>query len=371
MQRVRRSWTATLGVFLMLTVFIAGCAQTAAPTQPPAPAPAPAPGAVAPTKPAERLKMSFAAFPALYNIPVFIAKTQGFFEDENLDMNVLDSQNGALHPALLMSGEVNSTTVNMINIAQAHAQNRHMIQVFNVTDKLTMNMVVHNDKLKELGVSPSSSLEDKYKALGKMKIGFTSPNAPTDTFTRFYLRKGGYNPDRDAQMVSIGGATNLIAALRTKQIDAFQLTPPTPNLVELEGFATIFIKASTGEVPELDGYPYTGIAVMKDWADKNEEALTRFVRAMIKASKFAKAEPAKAQQQLKQFFPDMSDAVLASALRDMLPSLPATGALTLKDVTHYFTLNKELKIFEGVTPPLTEGVLWTNKYIDEALKTIK
>ncbi len=59
------------------------------------------------------------------------------------------------------------------------------------------------------------------------------------------------------QIVTVGGGSALLATLKTRQIDAFHLSAPTPYLAQREGFGEIIIKASAGDVPELTNFLYT------------------------------------------------------------------------------------------------------------------
>lgn len=372
----RKRWQLVLGILIVLALVAVGCAggsQPAPSGSGSAPKAEPAKAEVPKAVELQPVKLKFGYFPAFHTIVLFVADKGGFFAKQKLDVEMIFVQSGALQRPMLLSGEVEVTSFNVGEIASAAAQGKEVIHIFPSVSKMSMNFVGHNDKLKELGITPQDPLDKKIKALGKMKIGFTTPNAPTDQFTRYYLRKAGYDPDKDVTLVAAGSPANLIAAVKSKQIDAFMLTPPSPNQVEVAGYGTIFIKPSVGEVPEFNNYPYTGFAVRKDWAQKNEDVITRFVQAAIEASRFAKANPDKTREYVKAYFPDMNDQVLEAGMKDMLPSLPDDGRMTEDYVKSYLKMNLDMGIIENVKamPSTADGVLWTNKYIEEALKRMK
>ncbi|MGG0716235.1 ABC transporter substrate-binding protein [Robertmurraya massiliosenegalensis] len=314
----------------------------------------------------EPTKLKFSYFPALHTMVVFVAEQAGFFEQENLDVEMVYTDKGSLQPPMLISGEVDAATVDITSIATANAQGKELLHVFPTTENMSMNLVVRNEKLEELGVSVDDPIEKKLEALGEMTFGITGPNAPTDIYTRFLLTEGGYDPNKDVGMVSLGSAGNLLAALKSGQIDAFLLTPPTPNQPELDGYGTVFIKSSVGEVPELKNYPYQGVAFRKDWAEENGDVVKRFVRALINANDLIKENPEEAKEYLKAYFEDMTDEALTAGMNDMIPSLPEDGMLTEEFVDNYLTLNKELGILDlEELPSAAEGELWTNQYVEE------
>ena len=161
----------------------------------------------------------------------------------------------------------------------------------------------------------STPIAQRFAALRGLRLGITSPGAATDVYMRYYLRRAGLNPDRDAQIIGAGSGANLLAALRTRQIDAFHLSAPTPYLAERDGFGTVVIKSSAGDVPELDNFMYTGIAVHNVFANQNADLLRRWVRAVNRANQLMRRDQAAAVTHLRKHFPRQDPAILALALR--------------------------------------------------------
>jgi ABC-type nitrate/sulfonate/bicarbonate transport system substrate-binding protein len=178
---------------------------------------------------------------------------------------------------------------------------------------------------------------------------------------RYYLRRAGLNPDRDAQIIAAGGGANLLAALRTRQIDAFHLSAPTPYLAERDGFGTVVIKSSAGDVPELDSFMYTGIAVHNVFANQNADVLRRWIRAVNKGNELMRRDQAAAVTHLRKHFPRQDPAILTLALREIIPALSENGRITSP------MLDKHLQFLLDsgqitLKPSAAEGFLWTNRF---------
>lgn len=315
-------------------------------------------------------KVRFAYFPAFHTISAMIAKQAGIFKANGLDVQMLRSSSGALLLPMEIGGQADVTEADMVNLARLRAQGKDFIFIYPNVNRLSMNMVASDAAMKKFNVTPSDSLKQKEAALCKMTIGYTRPNAPTDVFSRFYLRQAGCSA-HSANLVSIGGPSALIAALKSGRIDAFQLTPPSPNLPVLDGFGQILIKATAGQVPSLDNYPYTGMVTSTAYATSHPQVLTAFVKSLIQAVQYVNDHPNQSLQMLKTYFPTMNDNVLAAGLKDMEPALPKTGLLTQAYVQHYFKINYDLGILSKNIPgPTTEGVLWTNKFTQAALSQL-
>lgn len=317
----------------------------------------------------EPLSGTFTWFPAFHTMAIFVADGAGYWSDLNLNVEMQRAESGSAMYAMLAAGQTDWTNAGIDVVAQAQSEGQDIIHVFPAVTKMSLNMVVRNEKLKELGVTPESPLEEKLEALTQMTIGYTSPNSPTDVYSRYLLKKGGIDPETQGKLVSIGSPPNLLAALRTGQIDAFMLTPPTPNVAEIEGFGTVFIEASRGEIEDLNDFPYSGFSAREEWLqeEENHEATVRFVAGLIQAGELIRSEPDQAIEHLAAYFPDMEREALEAGFEDMIPSIPDDPALEPAMVQRMINIIVEQNIFElREVPSAEEGELWTNLYVEEA-----
>lgn len=315
---------------------------------------------------AERLSMSFSYFPAFHTMAVLYAETAGYFEDENLEVELTQADSGGVQFTLVVSGEVDASAIELQNVARTYGESRELVHVFPLVRALSMNLVASNEALEARGITPDDPIEDRIAALADMTIGFTTPNAPTEIFSRFLLTQAGVDPDREGELVSVGSPPNLLAALSSGQIDAFMLTPPTPNVPEIQGYGQLLIRPSIGEIEELSDFPYIGVVVQKSWAEENEEALRRFIRAVLRANLEIGADPEASLEIMREWFPDMDQEVMLAGIRDMAPALHPDGVLTEEFVAEYLRITDELGMLElDDIPPADEGALWTNAFLPD------
>lgn len=308
-------------------------------------------------------KVKFSYFPAFHTMTVMVASGLGLFREEGLDVEMIQTNSGALQPFQLISGEVDLTTVGLENVVALRREGRLTVHVYVLVNRMSQDFVVRNEVLRARGVSSADPIEKRLAALRGMKIGYTLPNAPTDRYARFYLQKAGLVPGRDAEMVQVGSPTSLVGGVRQGRIDAFMLTPPTPQLVELDGVGTILIYGTKGEVKELDNYPYTGISARADWARKNREILVKFVRALNRARALIVSDQEGSLAALRRFFPTMEDRALRAGYTAMLPALSRDGSLDEATVKRFLDLGFSIELLTGTRPSEKESVLWTNEYI--------
>ena len=303
-----------------------------------------------------------AAVPLAYMAPLYVAADQGFFAKNKIDMKVSDLPAGSLEAPALVNGDIDIADVGFNDIANLRAQGKNLVALYDLLNRVTMDFVVSNKFLKDHNLSPSQPLQDRFKGMKGMKIGITAPGAPTDVFARYYLKQAGYNPDTDAQIIRVGSAGGLLAALKTGQIDAYMLSAPSPEQVEQQGFGTILIKSSAGQVPDLAKFYYVVLAVRADWAQQNPAAAKAYVRSIQQANDWMRTHHDETVKILQKTFPSTDAATLALGYDSLLGGISKDGRFDARTVQSTVDLYKQYGVITS-SPDSADGVMWTNKYL--------
>lgn len=307
-------------------------------------------------------KMVHAGLRTLYLAPVFIGIDRGIFKANGVEVTYQELESGALSPAALLSGQAHITSDEILGIAPLAKQGKEFFMVYNLMDRMTMNLVVRKDALQKAGYDPKASVAQKAKALKGLTIGITRPGAPTDTYSRYFMIMAGLDPKRDATLVQIGGGGALNAAFRSGRIDAFMLSPPFPQTAEKDGVGTIIINNTSGEVPELTGMSYIVLFTTKEFSEKNKPAVKAYTRSIQQALKWIRDNREDALKLLgANWFKNTQPETLALSFDALLPSLSATGEFTPASFQKFLNVYKT--VGEPVDIDLTEGKLWTNEFV--------
>jgi NitT/TauT family transport system substrate-binding protein len=304
-----------------------------------------------------------ADFKVLYLWPLFVGIEKGFFAEEGLDLSWLEVGSGPLGTASLVSGNAQFTDMGISDAANLYAQGREMLLVYRLMRRITLDLVVRKEVVDRLGLSRDMPIADRYAALKGLNIGITQPGAITDIVARFYLKQAGLDPDRDANIVPVGGAAALAAALRTGQIDTYLLSPPTPHQLELEGIGSIIIKSSAGDVPDLDGVPFASVAVTKEFADSKPELVEAYVRGIRKSIAYGRANREDALAITQKYFADTPAEIIALSWDALLPAISDDGLFTESGNQRYLQLYADVGQLQGGMPPIQDGILWTNRFV--------
>lgn len=294
--------------------------------------------------------------------PVLIALENGYFEDEGIDFEFVEIDSGALGAAAVASGLAQFSDFSLKDVSTMQSQGEDVVMVYNLVNSLTMNLVMRTEVADELGITRESPLEDRFAALSGLTIGITRPGAPTDLYPRWMLQQVGLDPDTSAEFVAIGGGPALLAALETGQIDAYLLSPPTPQIAEAEGFGRIVIMNTSGDVPEFRDYAFTSTVTSRAFAEEHPEIVEAYSRALDSAMVFLKENLDEAAAILEEkYFPTDDFETFKNGLQATVNAMLVEGAFTEQAIINQSQILLDLGELEEM-PDTSEGVLWTNAY---------
>jgi sulfonate transport system substrate-binding protein len=310
----------------------------------------------------EMTDIKVASAPNAFLSALYVAKDDGLFEKEGLNVEIVEVSSGNDSISALASGQAQYADVGFEDLMELREEgDDSVILVHDILDRVTLTLVMRKEVADRKGVSPDSPLEDRLRALKGLKIGVTSPGAPSDTYTRFYLRSVGLNPDRDVEIIPLDSAPALLAGLEEGQIDAYQLSPPTPYEAAENGFGIVLVDGPKGEVPEFENFSYTAWGTSRSWAEDNPAAAKAFSRAIAQATEKVKSSPDKVGEQVVDDIGGQDPAVVKRTVKVMVPALNPDGCFDPKLVKSTLDTMVKNELGEGEADP-AEGELWTNKY---------
>ncbi|GAA1271953.1 ABC transporter substrate-binding protein [Pseudonocardia aurantiaca] len=310
----------------------------------------------------ELTPITVTSLPSAFLAAMYVADEQGIFQREGLDVEIVELQSGIDGVSAVVSGSAQYADMGFDDLATLAAEGEEsLVMVHNLVGRVTFALVMNPDVARERGVSRESPIEERYAALKGLRLGVTSPGAATDKYMRYYLRQAGLDPDRDAEIIAIGDGASLLAALETGQIDAYQLSPPTPYVAAAEGFGTLLIDGAAGDVPLFADFVYTGFAANRQWADQNPEPARAFSRALNVAMERVAADPAAAAATIVDRMSTNDVEVIRQTLDALLPALSTDGCFNAAAIQTTLTTMHEVQLTPTAGDP-AEGVLWTNAY---------
>jgi len=266
-------------------------------------------------------------------LPIFVAQNKNYFSDEKLDVEVNSTNGGGPDIRALIAGDVDFSFTTGDNVILAHQEGKRLVMVMSGLNKLFINWAIHKDAAKSKGITESTPLAEKIKALKGMTIGVTNAGALTAHLASFVVRKAGLNPQTDVNIVPVGSGPTWLAALENRKVDVALTAPPTPDTAVSRGFAISFINNAKGEDPSIAEFLMENLIVRPDTLTKDPEAVRRMVRALTRANQWAlKSTAEQVAEALKPSMTTIAADLLMSGVRGVLPTLSSDGRTSERSV---------------------------------------
>ena len=265
--------------------------------------------------------------------PIYVAQSKGYFKDEGLEVDVTSTNGGGPDIRALIAGDVDFSFTTGDNVVLAQQEGKKLLMIASGLNKIFINWAMHKDSAKAKGITESSSLNDKMKALKGLTIGFTNPGALTAHLAGFITRKAGYTPQQDVNMIAIGSGPTWVAALENRKVDVALTAPPVPETAVSRGFAIPFLSYTQYAELGAPEFLMENLIVRPDTAAKDAELLRKMTRALVKANKWAlSAPPEQVADALKPFMGQTDPALLLSGVKAVVPTLSPDGRTSERSV---------------------------------------
>ena len=226
--------------------------------------------------------LRIAASRAPVSLPLYVAQQRGYFEDEHLDVTIIDCIGGTRCLHMLLDGKADlATSSEMPVVLQAFAHG-------DVAIAATMAHASDNLKLiarKASGVTRGEQLDGR-------KVGVIAGTA-AQYLLETHLLTVGVDPQH-VTMVPLE-AEETVAALQSGRIDAVAVWEPY-------GYAALRGPGNVGvRLPLAGGYIESyNLVGRRSQLPRQDDALARLLRAIDRAEQFIQADPAAAQAILRE-----------------------------------------------------------------------
>jgi len=266
---------------------------------------------------------------ALSMTPVYLAQAKGFFAEEGLEVEVIPTSGGGPDIRALIAGDVDFSFTTGDNVILAHQEGKPLVMVMSGLNRLFINWAMHKEVAKAKGITETSPLKEKLKSLKGLTVGVTNPAALTAHLAHFVIRKAGYVPQQDVQIIPIGAGPTWLAAVENRKVDLALTAPPVPETAISRGFAIMFINNAKGEDPSISEFLMENLVARPQTVKKDPDLVRKMVRALVKANKWAlSSTPEQVAEALRPTFAKTDPAIHLAGVRAVLPTLSQDGRTT-------------------------------------------
>jgi NitT/TauT family transport system substrate-binding protein len=306
------------------------------------------------------IKGAYAA-PGLSFAALFLAERAGLWDKNGVTAEMKQVQGGPLTMVAVTNREAIFGGVASTDPVVGWSKGIKTLVVGAFTGALVMQFTARKDWLSRVGVSGSSPLADKLKALKGARVGASTIGGGPAQYTRYLARSAGLDPELDMKILAVGFGAARMSALRTNQVDVTCGDAPEADQMELEGFGELFINCAH-EVPIFKEFPYTVVLVKPEIANEQPDLVRRAAQTLGQANDMFATRFGEAVDILKQQFSTVPPKAIEKALERDRDTYPRGCRMTPLMWENNIKVSLETKMIADPLPT-QEGQLWTNKFL--------
>ena len=239
---------------------------------------------------------------SIFYTPQYVALTEGFFESEGLDVEVILVPGADKVTAAVLSGDVEIGFCGPeATIYVYQSGEKDYLKTFAQLTKKDGSFIVSREKIDNFTIKD---------LIGKNIIGGRKGGMPEMTF-EWALRENGIDPKTDVNIDTSIAFAAMQGAFIGGTGDFVTLFEPNASDVEKEGYG--YVVASVGELGGIA--PYTAYNARMSYINENKEIIEKFTKAINKGLKFVRDNDSyTVAESIHSEFPDMSITDLANSI---------------------------------------------------------
>lgn len=253
----------------------------------------------------EQAELTLGVLPTADYAAVYIAESEGYFEEEGLTVTPRVVQGGSAQVPALVGGDLDVSGVNWVGFLSA------------VNQGIPLRVVAEADRgtpgYSEIVSKPGSSIRDLADLAGK-KVAVPATPGSCDLPVRGAMDAAGADSS-EVEFVELP-LPEMGPALERGGIDAACLPEPLLGAAKAQGQAQTVHDIFSGDYAD---FPIVGYSVTKEFADENPNTIGALQRALDKASNLANED----EQVVRDILPSYTQLDAEQASNITLPAYPA------------------------------------------------
>lgn len=297
---------------------------------------------------------------SVFYAPMYVAISEGFFEEEGLDIELSTGQGADKTMQQVLSGSVDIGFSGPEQIIYIYNQNR---------DDLPILFAQLTQRDGSFLVSRKDEPDFDWKSLkGKTIIG-GRPGGVPEMALEHVLRKNGLDPSKDVELITNLAFTATAGAFKSGTGDYVSLFEPTASMLEQENAGKIVasIGESTGPIA------YTCFFATESYINENPEIIQKFTNAIYKSQIWvANHSDAEVANSIKEFFPGTDVKLIETVIKNYREIDAISEIPTLKEEE----LTKLMDVIQEYDSKLIKSrpdfdVIVNNSFAETAIEKIK
>jgi NitT/TauT family transport system substrate-binding protein len=307
--------------------------------------------------PVEEVRLITPIASSLVDVSIYLALANGIFEKHFLKVTHTAASGGGPDMQALLAGEVEFSDAYPGATVSAVAQGENVKAVMLANSQTVGAVLMRTAYAEEKGVTESSPLADKMKALDGAVIGVSTPSSFFAQLADLIIKE--YNI-QGAQILPLGGGATALAGLQQGQADALIYSPPVLQQAVMSGDAIWLARAP--EIPALKDIAQSTLNVRGDYAAEHPDIVRRMIAALLESNQWILEHSAQEVVDAirDQGFSEMQPEVLLQAVEMMQTIVDPDGCMAPANFT---VVENLLLASTAISAPVPFEQVATNEYL--------
>ena len=236
---------------------------------------------------------------SIASVPVVVAIQQKLFEAEGITAEIIDFDGGGPAVQALAGGGIDLCICAGDHALRLASRGLGGTVLVALLDKHPYSLL-----------APVGSPATDLNSLRGKPVGITSPGSLTDNTLRFMIRKLGFNPDSDYEIIAAGTGGSMRAALDTGSVTAGMFTTP-----DVQAYMATGKYKFVADFRDLD-YMALDLVAVGGWLKANDTTAHAVARAVVKAEKIIQTDQNAVQAAVHERFPTLSPDLVVTVAKD-------------------------------------------------------
>ncbi|WP_280248056.1 ABC transporter substrate-binding protein [Nocardia abscessus] len=295
-------------------------------------------------------------------LPAVLTRQLGFFESNDIDVQLLGEQSGATAETALLTGDVQGVVGFYDHTIDLQAKDQCIRSVVQMSD------VPGEVELVSKADTDITSVAD----LRGRKLGVTSLGSSTDFLTQALTGQEGMTT-ADYTRVKVGAGQTFIAGMNHDGIDAGMTTDPTVAQMVNSGEARILVDMRTeaGTRAALGGlYPATSLYMNCATIDAHPDIVRKLAAAFVQTLQWIQTHtPEQIAEKMPPQYASAGKDLYVQSIRDSIGMFNGDGLMKPEGARNVLDiLGKYSKNVRPVRDRIDLSETYTTKFVEEALR---
>lgn len=292
-------------------------------------------------------------------LPNMLTKQLGYFDQEGLDVTLIDEASGQSAEDEVLAGAVDAGSGSYNHTIELQATGKQL--------ECVVQLNVAPGEAEIVSAKESAQIRSVKDLKGK-NLGVTELGSGTQTLTTVLLHNAGITPQQ-VHFIPVGAGDTFIAAMQQGRIDAGMTTEPTISRLISSGVGKVLVDLRTPQSTQaaLGGpYPFICVFMQDSYVNSHKAVVQKLVNAYVKTLQWMHTHTAKqiAAMMPANYYAD-NEALYVHALQNELALFSPNGLMPAGGPQ--FVLHTELLTNQvGQSKHIDLNKTYTNAFVDKA-----